>query len=592
MSFTTSSKYLFSYQNTLNESYVGLVGTATYPATTLSQLQGSAVFTSNAPFSNTVFTAGYNCNAVYFPGTAGAYFNYGTSTTAPLVNISTNNLFVEAWVYFNNFNQSNYIIQKAIPGAGGAQDWGMFTSNAYLSAFYYGGGEYVYTSNTTALSSNTWYHTAMSYNSETKTITTFLNGIASLPASNLSITPANAGTTLLLGYYNASAYANMYLADIRVISGNSFGAITTDYSSTPLSVSFTGNATPINIISKSNNYSMYFPGGTGNYLTFTDARFTNAWPTNKMTFEAWVNYPTFTNTIRGSLPGQPVSFGNMEPLTNGNSWSFGPNTLSNLTLYYIPGVQRFITSTATMTSNTWNHIAVQCDATNIYLYLNGVSVAQSNVYSGYNSGNSLFTIGQYSSTNAGTTANFLAGDTRLVFGSNLYPVGGFTVPTAPLAFIPTSGGISTALLLRTSNYSFTPASPQLTYAPPSYALNATVLTNLTGQFLTYVPGKFGAALSIQNSNLTTGNANSYIKYTLPTPISVLNGITVAFWVNFYILPSNSAYRRSMLTFFNGTGVGQGLWFSAYPISNAFWSYFELTPSGFTLAGANTALVVT
>jgi hypothetical protein len=76
MSFTTSSKYLFSYQNTSNESYVGLVGTAIYPATT--QLIGTTVFTSNAPFSNVVYTAGYNCNAVYFQGTAGAY---GTGTT-------------------------------------------------------------------------------------------------------------------------------------------------------------------------------------------------------------------------------------------------------------------------------------------------------------------------------------------------------------------------------------------------------------------------------------------------------------------------------------------------------------------------------
>ena len=356
MSFTTSASYLFSYQNTSNESYQGLVGTATYPGAT--QLQGTATFTSNAPYSNVVYTAGYNCNAVYFPGTAGAYYNYGTGTTLPLVNITASNLFVEAWTYFNNFSQSNYIIQKAVVGAGGATDWALYTSNTSLVGFYYGGGTYVYASNTTTLATNTWYHTAMSYNSNTKTITTYLNGVPGTPASNTSITPANAGTALLLGYYNASAYANMYVADLRVM------------------------------------------------------------------------------------------------------FSFDPT------------------------------------------------------------------------------------------------------------FIPKS------------NTTFIPTAPQLTYAPPSYASNVKVLINLMGQFLTYVPGKYGSALSIQSPCIPLQIYNSpvYITYNLPTSSSVLNGISIAFWINLNILPTT---RMSYLTLYNGFGLVQGLWFGS--TSGNFTLFFENASSAFNNA---------
>jgi hypothetical protein len=359
MSITSSASYLISYQNTCNESYQGLIGTLTYPATT--QLIGTAVFTSNAPFSNVVYTAGYNCNAVYFPGTAGAYYNYGTGTTFPLVNLTASNLFVEAWTYFNNFSQSNYIIQKAVVGAAGAQDWALYTSNTSLVGFYYGGGTYVYASNTTVLATNTWYHTAMSYNSNTKTITTFLNGVPGTPASNTSITPANAGTTILLGYYNASAYANMYVADLRVM------------------------------------------------------------------------------------------------------FSFDPT--------YIPN----------------------------------------------------------------------------------------------------------------SNTTFIPAAPQLKYAPPSYASNAPVLINLMGQFLTYVPGKYGSALSIQNPNTVTSAASStrYISYQLTSPISVLNGISCAFWINFNTLPNLINTRISYFSLFNGLGVGQGLWFGS--TAGNLTQFFENASSGFNNA---------
>jgi hypothetical protein len=99
MSITSSAQYLFSYQNTCNETYAGLIGTLTYPATT--QLIGSSAFTSNAPFSNIVYTDGYNCNAVYFPGTAGAYYNYGTGTTFPLVNLTASS----GWAQTTSANQ-------------------------------------------------------------------------------------------------------------------------------------------------------------------------------------------------------------------------------------------------------------------------------------------------------------------------------------------------------------------------------------------------------------------------------------------------------------------------------------------------------
>ena len=85
-----------------------------------------------------------------------------------------------------------------------------------------------------------------------------------------------------------------------------------------------------------------------------------------------------------------------------------------------------------MTAGVWTHICAQHDGTNLYLYINGTSVAGPQAVSGLATiTSSYFSIGQYAGpTYPGPT--FQTGDVRIVTGATVYPVGGFTVPSAPL----------------------------------------------------------------------------------------------------------------------------------------------------------------
>ena len=90
------------------------------------QLQGSAALVNTAPTSNT---------AVYLPGVAGSYMNMGTSSAANF-NLSTSNIFIEAFVYINNVNGTRYICgTNVVPAT--SDDWGLRVYGTALHAYTY-----------------------------------------------------------------------------------------------------------------------------------------------------------------------------------------------------------------------------------------------------------------------------------------------------------------------------------------------------------------------------------------------------------------------------------------------------------------------
>jgi len=180
--------------------------------------------------------------------------------------------------------------------------------------------------------------------------------------------------------------------------------------------------------------------GTGSQ--FSASKFQFNWWTGGFTFEAWVNYTNFTNTV--GLSPAVNSFGNMQTGGNINAWSVGPTTSGQLTFYYYSAGPRTFTSSTSMTAGVWTHICAQHDGTNLYLYINGTSVAGPQAVSGLATiTSSYFSIGQYAGpTYPGPT--FQTGDVRIVTGATVYPVGGFTVPSAPLGLA--SSGTTVFLL--------------------------------------------------------------------------------------------------------------------------------------------------
>lgn len=351
-----------------------------------------------------------------------------------------------------------------------------------------------------------------------------------------------------------------------------------DVSTTPLTVTLTGtNITQTGnpLISVGSDFSLNFPGTVGNYITFADARFSaSSWATIGFTLEAWVNYTSFTN-VGG---GFPVSFGTMSPTNSGitgPNWSFGVNTSGMLVFYYYTTTAQTVTaSSGTLSVNTFYHICVQCDTTNIYLYVNGVRVANQAVVPTPQLTNGInFTIGQHLG-NAGP--NFYVGDLRLVYGAAVYSVTGFTKPTTLLQNY-TAGGATTALNLRNPNES-----------------------NIQNPTFNTVNPKIGTASMFFNNVIPSAFANSFILYNQSIDICV-SGYTIALWANVYTLPSgvtqfimstrgNTQYQGQIrcytygttpsVTYWNkGNGASASCDFAA--IAPNTWHHFAVTikPNG-------------
>ena len=213
--------------------------------------------------------------------------------------------------------------------------------------------------------------------------------------------------------------------------------------------------------------SIYFNGTTGNYVSATATGLAGTqWNTTGMTFECWVNYPTFTGASQsaGTTPTAqqiPGLFGIIQAPTGGGiNWSFGANTTGYVTLFYGGSGNQTVMAQTPISANTWNHIAVSvAPAGFIYIFINGVQsqvvanrngTLQSAAYYETVQGTPATTnypivIGQYAST----AVNAYVADLRITTGAGLYTgstssYATFTVPSAPLS--PASSGVAQALI--------------------------------------------------------------------------------------------------------------------------------------------------
>ena len=200
--------------------------------------------------------------------------------------------------------------------------------------------------------------------------------------------------------------------------------------------------------------SIYFSGATGNYLQNTATFPTFTWSSTGMTVEAWVNYTTFTNAAQSGTV--PTLIGFMNNGTN-NSFSFGANNSGVLIVYYYNGGSGVtLTSTGTLSVNTWNHIVFCCSSTpTATMYLNGTQVYSAALSGSGNTNINGLTIGQY-----GVNPTVYVADIRITSGTPLYTGSSFTVPSGPLG-IASSG--TTQFLLRAGQNAPTTQNGALTF---------------------------------------------------------------------------------------------------------------------------------
>jgi hypothetical protein len=174
-------------------------------------LAGSAtILYGGAPTGNT---------AMSFDGTTGSYMTLGSSTPTN-INQNTSNIFVEAWVYFNDLNLNNRIFTRTplVSSTAGSSDIVFRTAGVPSNILYfnYGSGGYTGGANVAGLVQGTWCHVAMSSVKNNGISYVFLNGV---PGAGKA-PPAGTYTATSNTFISAGAsneFSNMYVRDLRVV---------------------------------------------------------------------------------------------------------------------------------------------------------------------------------------------------------------------------------------------------------------------------------------------------------------------------------------------------------------------------------------
>jgi hypothetical protein len=171
-------------------------------------------------------------------------------------------------------------------------------------------------------------------------------------------------------------------------------------------------------------WSGYFDG-SGDYLSAAgDTAF--AMSTGDFTIEVWV-WPVTISTYMPLVSQFPA-------LTTGlGYYTLTVNGSRNVELYYDGQTYATLTS-ATVTMNEWNHVAIVRSGSTITGYING-SVAGTITYSGvFGSSSTALEIGGSTRPGGNFWANAFISNVRLVKGTAVY-TSTFTPPTAPLTAI-------------------------------------------------------------------------------------------------------------------------------------------------------------
>jgi hypothetical protein len=184
--------------------------------------------------------------------------------------------------------------------------------------------------------------------------------------------------------------------------------------------------------------SILFPGVTGSYLDFgRPGGLTFNWSSSSFTAEFWLNLQAVPSGTT-----YPCVLGRMEPVLNSNGdWDFffGGSALYFLYNTAANGAQNLPIGNIPL--NTWVHVAVSYNGTNLFTSLNGtVSAAIARVGTPNFTATYNFVMGQM---NRATFHGYVS-NVRIVTGAALY-TSNFTVPTTPLT--PAASG-TTVLLLR------------------------------------------------------------------------------------------------------------------------------------------------
>ena len=295
------------------------------------------------------------------------------------------------------------------------------------------------------------------------------------------------GTILFSGYSpsTTSTLINSTLVD-------------SSYNNNP--VNFNGTLTQGTFSPYGQNWSTYFnsnldslqiPTSTGTSLDLTSSTFT---------IEAWINVTSLTSQSYIAGVSNSVATSN----TSTFDWSFFVTTGTGAISYQsAKGSSSLLVTGGTITTSTWNHVAVSRVGSTATVFVNGIGTTGA-VNTITNTNTNIFSIGRLGSFNRrlfnGYISNF-----RVVKGVTVYATNtNFTPPTSPLPlltntvllacssnrFIDVSGTTSSFITSGTVSVSrYTPFSPLGTYNK-SYNGSSVYLNGSTNYLTTYSPSGF------------------------------------------------------------------------------------------------------
>lgn len=163
--------------------------------------------------------------------------------------------------------------------------------------------------------------------------------------------PSYANVSILAGFDNSALESK----------GNTF---------TNANVLFSGST------SRFGGYSAQFgSAGTGALkLPYVAASYD--WFSSDYTVEAWVNAASWSTWVAGSVPNL---IANAAQEGNTVNWAFGPMGNGTVKFFYWNGAGNAISSTLTLPTNTWNHIAFVKAGSIGTIYINGTASGSSTI---------------------------------------------------------------------------------------------------------------------------------------------------------------------------------------------------------------------
>lgn len=344
----------------------------------------------------------------------------------------TGNFTIEGWIYNTKASSTRKtgIVSKRNFDNINAGGWGLYviTSTGRIGWENLFSGGTVYESANSTIAANTWYHFAVVRNgSGSNNVTIYVDGVSKVTfTSTTDYTNVN---QLKIGTFHDSTNNNVptdsvvwqgYIDEIRISNSARYtgnftapsapfvndtntlllmhmnGSNTTtvfrdDNGSTrsPINITTVGNAAVSTTQSKFGGSSVYFNGtngGSANYLNgfWNDATIqtiTNMPNYTNYTVEFWLYVPSspgFTNLQDGDTPAS-VCIGLQNPTDYPFAWSFG--VLNNATVrfayLYNSSYANYgqITSSNTLASNTWYHLAFVKTGSGIKIYIDGTERA-------------------------------------------------------------------------------------------------------------------------------------------------------------------------------------------------------------------------